>query len=530
MPLLLALALGALCPPLAAGAEAAGPDWHAQDVLPGQPRSAEEAARIAAILAPPRDFTAPEAHEALPGGAATAPGDATGGDAYLRAMPALSPQAGLDFQLGAALFARLWVPAPSSTRAADGLGPYYNARSCLECHPGNGRGHPPDPADPGANRVSMVLKLALPGEGPMPHPEMQAIAGYLATRPDPQLGGQLQDHALPGMAVEGRLDVAYQAFPVPLAGGETVLLRRPAYSIGAPLGGTLSDGLMLSPRIAPPVFGLGLLEAVPAAEIAARADPDDADGDGISGRVNLVWSREAHRPMLGRFGWKAGQPSLREQAANAFSEDIGISSPLFPEGWGDCTAEETDCRAAPDGNDAERDWAELDAAGLALVARHVAEVAVPPRRDFATPQVLQGKRIFHESGCAACHVPKLVTARLDEPGAPQSFQLIWPYSDLLLHDMGPDLADGRPESLATGQEWRTPPLWGIGLASRVQAANAAAESAPALARAFYLHDGRARSLLEAILWHGGEAQAARDRVVALPPEDRAALIRFLESL
>jgi CxxC motif-containing protein (DUF1111 family) len=272
---------------------------------------------------------------------------------------------------------------------------------------------------------------------------------------------------------------------------------------------------MLSPRVAPQMTGLGLLEAVPEADILALADEDDADGDDISGRPNVVWSAEFGRAMLGRFGHKAGTATIREQSAAAFSGDMGLSTSLFPAAWGECTETETDCRAAPAG--AAAGEAEVDDASLDLVAFYARNLGVPARRDEDDPEVLRGKRVFHEAGCADCHHPAFVTHRLEDRPE-QSFQLIWSYTDLLLHDMGEGLADHRPEARATGTEWRTAPLWGIGLPGQVTGVTS------------YLHDGRARTLLEAVLWHGGEARESRDAIVALEPADRAALVRFLESL
>jgi CxxC motif-containing protein (DUF1111 family) len=218
--------------------------------------------------------------------------------------------------------------------------------------------------------------------------------------------------------------------------------------------------------------------------------------------------------MLGRYGWKAETPTLREQVADAFAHDIGISSPLFPAPWGDCTAKQTACRNAPHGDQDAR-GTELDDTGLALTTHFVASLAVPART--APPvTVVAGRDLFVSTGCAACHTPAYVTDSREND--PRGFQLIWPFSDFLLHDMGPGLADGRPASRATGNEWRTPPLWGIGRVKQV------------LGGQYYLHDGRARTLTEAILWHGGEAQPARDRFADLPAPDRDALIAFLESL
>ena len=243
----------------------------------------------------------------------------------------------------------------------------------------------------------------------------------------------------------------------------------------------------------------------------------DADGDGISGRPAIVWSEAFDRPMLGRFGWKAGAPTVRAQSADAFRGDMGLSTTLHPAGAGECMAAQADCLAAPHGGEAAEGGVEVGDTALDLTTFYARNLAVPARRDVGDPQVLRGKAVFHRVGCADCHRPSFVTHRL-EGGGPQSFQLIWPYTDLLLHDMGEGLADNRPEGRATGREWRMPPLWGIGLTETVSG------------HTQFLHDGRARSLLEAVLWHGGEAQAARDAVVAMPKADRDALIRFLESL
>jgi CxxC motif-containing protein (DUF1111 family) len=282
--------------------------------------------------------------------------------------------------------------------------------------------------------------------------------------------------------------------------------------------GPLAPGAMLSPRVTPQMIGLGLLEAIPAADILARVDEDDADGDGISGRANIVWSPEFDRPLLGRFGLKAGAATIREQSAGAFAGDMGLSTVLHPDPWGDCTPAQVACRTAPHGQEpGTRDGLEVDGTSLDLVTFYARNLAVPDRRTPDDPTVLRGKQVFYETGCTACHTPKFVTARLEDRPE-QSFQLIWPYSDLLLHDMGPGLADNRPEARATGSEWRTSPLWGIGLTEQVTGT------------ASFLHDGRARTLLEAVLWHGGEAQAARDTVVSMPAPDRAALLTFLESL
>jgi CxxC motif-containing protein (DUF1111 family) len=274
---------------------------------------------------------------------------------------------------------------------------------------------------------------------------------------------------------------------------------------------------MLSPRVAPPMIGLGLLEAVAEDDILARADPDDANRDGISGRPNRVWSAEHGQVMLGRFGWKAGEPTLNQQSSHAMAGDVGVGNPIAPAAWGDCTPAQEPCRAAPNGNSAQYDGLEAPQVVMDQILFYARNLAVPARRSVDNPTVLRGKRLFYASGCIACHVPKLATRR-DWEARALAGQLIWPYTDLLLHDMGPALADHRPEGVADGQEWRTPPLWGIGLTEGVNG------------HTYFLHDGRARNLTEAILWHGGEAQAARDAFAALSKGDRDAVLAFLDSL
>jgi CxxC motif-containing protein (DUF1111 family) len=475
------------------------------------PRTTEEAARIAAIRAAPAAFDRAEPYEANAGGAATTR-RTTGADAFSQPSANLTFAQELEFKVGNGLFRRFWVSAPSSTEASDGLGPLYNARSCQGCHLKDGRGHPP--AGPDDDAVSMFLRVSIPDAA---DPMVARIPGWIGTAPDPTYGLQLQDFGVAGHPAEYSLAVDWEEIVVALSDGETASLRRPLWRAENLGYGPLHPQAMLSPRVAPQMIGLGLLEAIPAADILAAADPDDVDGDGISGRPAIVWSAEFDLPMLGRFGWKAGAPTVREQSAGAFAGDMGLSTPLHPAGWGECTAAQAACRAAPHGGDAIHAGLEVDATGMDLVTFYSRNLAPPARRGVDDPQVLRGKAMFNEAGCAACHTPKHVTHRLgDRPE--QSFQLIWPYTDLLLHDMGEGLADNRPEGVASGREWRTAPLWGLGLTGAVSG------------HTQLLHDGRARNALEAILWHGGEAQAARDAVAAMPREDRAALLRFLDSL
>ena len=390
------------------------------------PRTADEAARIASVTGPTADFSAPERFETNPGGAATVRAR-TDADAFSLPSGNVSFAGELDFKVGNGLFRKLWVSSPSSTQASDGLGPVYNARSCQMCHVKDGRGHVP--SGPDDSRISMLLRLSVPADDAEPYTDLEtylaALDGTVArTRPEPAYGGQLQDLAILGHAAEGQMRIDWEEVPVALSGGEAVVLRRPVYSVSDLGYGPMRADVQLSPRIAPQMIGLGLIEAIPAADILAREDPGDADGDGISGRAQVAWSVVHDAPMLGRFGWKAGNPTVLEQSAGAFSGDIGISTPLHPGPAGDCTPAQTDCLSGPHGDGDARGW-EIDAQGLDLVAFYSRNLGVPARRELDDPEVLRGKAVFYATGCTSCHTPKFVTHRL-EGRDEQSFQLIWP--------------------------------------------------------------------------------------------------------
>lgn len=466
------------------------------------------------IVKPTSDFTKPERFERLSGGATTVR-LRNNADAFSQPSANISFEEELSFKVGNGIFKKLWVSSPSTTRASDGLGPLFNARSCQRCHLKDGRGHPPSANWPEDNAVSILVRLSVP---PVTAAHQTALETHRVNSiPAPVYGGQLQDVAIQGHLAEGHLFTTFEDLPVKLSDGTDVVLRSPSYAITELGYGPMDPDTMLSVRVAPQMIGLGLLEAIDEADLRAGADPEDQNGDGVSGRLNQVWSTAHERVMPGRFGWKAGQPTLADQSAGAFSGDIGISSPLAPNPWGDCTVAQKSCRKAFHGDLGPPGIFEVTEDLFDLVVFYSRNLAVPARRDAGRPEVLAGKKLFYDSGCVSCHTPKYVTKR-DTEGPEQSRQLIWPYTDLLLHDMGEGLADNRPDGVATGREWRTPPLWGIGLTEQVNG------------HTFFLHDGRARNLLEAILWHGGEAQASRDRVVAMSAGDRAALLQFLNSL
>ncbi|MCK5905567.1 MAG: c-type cytochrome, partial [Gammaproteobacteria bacterium] len=418
----------------------------------------------------------------------------------------------IDFFVGFGFFRKNWVEPPSATAASDGLGPLYNSGSCVLCHVRDGRGHPPDEGD---NAVSMFLRLSIP---PQTDNDKRQLAEHkVNVIPEPTYGGQLQNAAITGQQGEGRIHVEYKDVKVSFADGETVTLRKPTYSIKDLGYGKMHPDVMLSPRIAPPMIGLGLLEAISETDILLRVDIDDKNADGISGKPNQVWSLKNQKVMLGRFGYKAGQPSVDEQNQDAAFGDIGLSVPLHPHGWGECTAKQMICRKAPDGASPQYDNLEAPKMVTDLLTLYSRNLAVPKRRKVGDANVLAGKKHFYEAGCIACHQPKYKTPKIADQ-VEQSEQLIWPYTDLLLHDMGEGLSDNRPEGDATGREWRTAPLWGVGLATMVSK------------RAKFLHDGRARNIQEAILWHGGEAQGAKSRFMALKKGQRDQLLLFVKSL
>lgn len=456
--------------------------------------SGQDQDRVQTIVAPTTDFTQAEPYEAMQAGAGTHQKHVSP-DAFSQPLANLNFDDKQRFLVGNGIFRKDWVSSPSSTLASDGLGPLFNARSCQACHVKDGRGSVPgfEPLDR-ANAMALLVRFA---------------------QPHPVYGGQLQPFAVAGVPSEGALDITYQDIPVRLNGNETVVLKKPDYRIVQARYGDIDPATILSARLAPPVIGLGLLEAIHPADILANAARPQPDG--ISGRPNWFIDPDTGERILGRFNWKAAEPSVLRQSAKAFSGDMGLSTSLFPSPHGDCTAGQPTCLNSPHGEQATQGEHEVPDPLMDFVHFYTANLAVPKRRQVDDPRVLNGKKLFYQSNCIACHVPKYVTRR-DAPQPEHRFQLIWPYTDLLLHDMGDGLADGMQEGQATGREWRTPPLWGIGLTKTVNP------------NATWLHDGRARTLLEAILWHGGEAGAARDRVIAMTPGERADLLRFLESL
>lgn len=425
----------------------------------------------------------------------SAPGGATSVDEYgpgAFSHPArnLSVAEVSRFRIGDTFFTEPWVDAPGETAERDGLGPTYLAASCAGCHIADGRSssldnHPDDSIG--------VLRFT---DG---HGAQANLDDYRE---------QIQAFGVPGVPAEGSFEVSWVEEAGTYPDGSTYTLRRPVVRATGTYS-DISDRSALSPRLAPPLIGLGLLEAIPEEEVVAMADPDDANGDGISGRAHYVTSVGSGTEELGRFGFKANVATVEDQTAIAYLLDIGITSPLFP--TENCPSAQVECLAAPSGGEPEIGRERFDD-----VVFYTQTLAVPSRPFAEDESVVAGSELFEEIGCVACHVAKWETG--DHAISAVSGQTIYPYTDLLLHDMGPGLSDGRSDGDATATEWKTPALWGLGLTRTVNSA------------AGFLHDGRARSIEEAILWHGGEASGARTGFVALSAEDRHLVLVFLKSL
>ena len=409
------------------------------------------------------------------------------------------------FMAGRSVFKRQWASV-NSLNGDWGLGPTFVANRCSACHVNTGRGSPPPSS--GEQLLSMLVRLSIPGVGEHGGPQ-----------PHPHYGDQFQNRSLDGRNV----DLAYAGAPVPneadlfldwqerivaFADEETVTLRKPNLRIENLKFGDLDSNVMTSLRIAQPLVGIGFLEAVPEETILAIARKQRAQN--FNGRPNRVWDAVNRRMALGRFGWKANVPTLKQQIAAAALGDMGVNSRLYPEQ--NCPPVQTVCAKMLPGNVPEIIDHEIDALELWLQA-----LAVPARRDVNDVSVRRGAELFATAQCAVCHVPELRTGRF--PKLPQlADQVFHAYTDLLLHDMGDELADGRPDFAAGERDWRTPALWALGLSQTVSGSTA------------MLHDGRARTVTEAILWHGGEAGNSREMFRNMRKDEREALVKFVESI
>ena len=428
---------------------------------------------------------------------------ATGRNALSSALATLSDEEHARFEVGHSFFNRNWVEAPSSTTARDGLGPHFISRACGGCHLLDGRGAPPKP---GEQPVALLMRLSVPG-----------IGTHGGVVPDPVYGDQFDNAAVQGVKPEGRVTISQRALGGRFADGTRYTLMQPRYGFTDLAYGPMAADVMTSPRIAAQLAGAGLLEAIPDAEILKNAAEQARTAGPVRGQVNRVWDAFANDMRIGRFGWKANVASLAHQTAGAFLGDMGITSSTNPNEA--CTPTQADCLAAPRGG---KDGApEIDDRTFGDVVFYTAALAPAARRNPADARVRQGQRLFAQAQCDACHRPSYLTGASPFPqfGTDKlAGQRIWPYTDLLLHDMGAGLADGRPDFAASGSQWKTPPLWGLGLIPGVNGHNR------------LLHDGRARGALEAVLWHGGEAEASKQQVLRMSRAERDALVKFLESL
>ena len=402
------------------------------------------------------------------------------------------------FAAGQAVFEQVWQVAPETPAAIGtahssrlGLGPLYNADSCAACHPRNGRGS--------VAGIGLLLRLSRP-----------LTADGTRFAPDPVYGEQLQHRAVPGLAIEASMRRTWRQREEQLADGSTVTLREPFYQVESWNWGDPDRETSWSARLAPALIGLGLLEAIPDAAILAEASSQSERKDKISGQPSWVLELRSGQLRLGRFGWKAQHPTVEQQVANALQQDIGLSTIIYPASV--CTPAQTACHRGVQQSGAEQ--IEVPRKVLDELVYYARHIAVPAPRNVNDIMFQRGRLQFHRAGCAACHRPSWTTEA--PPGGVS--QKIWPFTDLLLHDLGSGLAAPNGEGDVAGVQWRTAPLWGIGLAL---AANP---------ETGFLHDGRARTLLEAVLWHGGEAQAASDAVRQMSAEERDSLLTFLRSL
>ena len=436
----------------------------------------------------------PEVNEQYSGGDATVFN--TSSEAFGFSASNISFDQQSDFGVGNSFFRQSWVTAPSTTTARDGLGPYFNAVSCASCHFKDGRGRAP--LYDGESGSGLLLRLSIPG-----------INSNGSNFNDPIYGGQLQDNAILGHVAKGKFNITYQDIIETLADGTIIVLKKPIYTIVNLGYGNLSNEVQISPRVANQIIGLGLLEAIDNTTLLSFSDENDSNNDGISGKPNYVYDVLSNSQKLGRFGWKANQPNIKQQVAGAFIGDMGITTSVFP-------YENVPFGVISD-NIPNGGNPEISDENLNRVVLYSSVLAVPARRNHDNQNVLNGKKVFNEIQCASCHIPKIQTGNTYAISAFRN-QTIRPFTDLLLHDMGNNLADNSPDFNASGNEWRTQPLWGIGL---IQTVNGHSN---------LMHDGRAKNVTEAILWHGGEALNSKNKFKQLSTKDRNDLLAFINSL
>ncbi|MBP2280062.1 CxxC motif-containing protein (DUF1111 family) [Psychrobacter sp. PL19] len=454
----------------------------------------------------------------------------TSAESYSKPSSNLTASRKGDFFIGNAFFSQPWVMAPASTDSRDGLGGLFNVAACQSCHVKDGRGHAPMNTEDDAD--SLLVRLAMPATTDEQRQQLQN--SLIEKVAHPVYGGQLQDRGIQGVPAEAQIAVQWTDKLVTFADGHIETLRAPTFSLTKPGYGAFDDELMVSPRIALPMIGLGLLEQIPDEDIKKQAVSNNKNADNnassIRGKFNWVMDPKTGKLALGRFGWKAGQTKILTQNQSAFSEDMGLTSNIRPHE--SCMPAQTACLDATTGADEQGNGkppVEVNDEIAKFVEFYTRNLAVPNRRNADDTVVLAGKKRFYDMGCQSCHTPRYQLPKTNDDNIEQHGQVIYPYTDLLLHDMGDDLADrtiagklppkdAQVEFLANSYEWRTPALWGIGLAQTVDP------------QATFLHDGRARTLMEAVLWHGGEAAKQQQKVLKLDKQGRTELNAFLKSL
>jgi CxxC motif-containing protein (DUF1111 family) len=395
------------------------------------------------------------------------------------------------FMVGNSLFRSNWVQSPASVEKMQGLGPLFNARSCAACHFNDGRSAPTE--ENGVLGTGLLFRISILKDGHfIDHPVY---------------GDQIQPQGILNVRAEATPMVKYEEINGKYLDGSIYKLQKPTYWVEKYQYGNIEEKLFISPRVAPQMIGLGLIEAIPEKQILNNSDEYDKDGDGISGRANFIFLNG--KKFIGRFGWKANRPSILIQNSAALLGDLGVTSSLHPKQ--NCYPSQTDCLKAHSISRSEISDDDLNSLNF-----YTQTLGVPKKRNSLDLEVINGEKVFKKIGCLNCHVSvyKTGTSAIGQ----FTNQLIYPYSDFLLHDMGDELADNRPDFLASGKEWKTPPLWGIGLLKIVNR------------HQNLLHDGRARNVEEAILWHDGEAKKSQSEFIKLTKTERNEVIKFIESL
>ena len=454
-----------------------------------------EKEKVARVTSLTKDFSKAEKSEALSGGAGTV--DKIGKNAFSHHFKTLSFEQRQDFLIGNALFRKVWIASPSSTTSSDGLGPLYNSRACQSCHIKDGRGHLPKEEKP----LSAVLKVGN-------YENMNLIANQI-------YGKQIQFFAIPGLSSESSMKISFLKSNLRKNSSKEFALKYPKYELSNLKYGDLGNDTSLSLRISPQVIGVGLLEAIEDSDILVKQDINDEDNDSVSGIARIVLDENDNK-KVGRFGIRASTPNLFTQTGVAFMHDMGLSNSVGKNAFGDCTKSQSECYKFSTGIN-KKDLHEVNDEIMNKIVLYMSSLSPPKRRNVSNEDVLLGKKIFYESKCTSCHTPKYVTSKNAKHDF-LKYQLIWPYTDLLLHDMGDELADKDINGNITNKEWKTPPLWGLGYAQEVNS------------RATFLHDGRAKTILEAVMWHSGEARESLAFLLSNYKDDLDKLEKFLKSL